>query len=189
MKMSLIDSPSTLKSCITDLVEWGIIEVLQWGKNDWTGATKVRFSCSFLNRPCTATEPQLYNSSTATVQQEYTNKTNKTGKTNTSKEFDLFWDHYGKKTGSKSNTLKEWNKLSKDDQQTAYDRIDHYKANRPDPQFRKDPERYLKHRVWENEFDVAPKSTDTISSSANLATNRPQPISSPKGLAALNLQL
>ncbi|GAB4035009.1 hypothetical protein [Spirosoma gilvum] len=152
MKMSLIGSPSTLKTCIMDLSDWGIIEVLQWGKNDWTGATKVRFSCSFLNKYCTAG-----------VQQQSTNKTNKTdktGKSNTHSEFDLFWNHYGKKTGSKPTAIKEWNKLSVLEQQAAYEGIARYIAYQPDAQYRKDPERYLKHRVWESEFNLPAKTAN-----------------------------
>jgi Fe2+ or Zn2+ uptake regulation protein len=71
-------------------------------------------------------------------------------------EFDRFWDQYGKKTGSKPATRKEWTKLSGQDQQAAYQAIDRYKAYQPDAQYRKDPERYLKLRLWESEFDVTP---------------------------------
>ncbi|GAB4017137.1 Lin1244/Lin1753 domain-containing protein [Spirosoma koreense] len=71
-------------------------------------------------------------------------------------EFDRFWDHYGKKTGSKPVALKEWGKLTKDERQAAHEGIDRYKLYQPDPQFRKDPERYLKHRLWESEFGVEP---------------------------------
>ena len=101
-------------------------------------------------------------------------------------EFDLFWNHYGKKTGSKPTTLKEWNRLSTDEQQAAYDAIENYKAYQPDSQYRKDPERYLKGRLWESEFGVAMNSTSSASFPINLASNRPQPTSAPKGLASLH---
>ncbi|QHV97285.1 DUF4373 domain-containing protein [Spirosoma endbachense] len=103
-------------------------------------------------------------------------------------EFDRFWDHYGKRTGSKSATLKEWNKLLALEQQAAYDAIDRYKVYQPDPQFRKDPERYLKHRVWESEFTIplAPGVATQPPFNPLTTTNRPQPTQAPKGLAALN---
>lgn len=75
-------------------------------------------------------------------------------------EFDRFWNHYGKKTGSKPAALKEWNKLNPEEQQAAHEAVDRYKAYQSDPQYRKDPERFLKHRLWESEFmaDVPPSS-------------------------------
>lgn len=100
--------------------------------------------------------------------------------------FDRFWDGYAKKTGSKSATLKEWGKLTKEDQQAAFDKIEAYKAYQPDAQYRKDPERYLKHRVWESEFDLASKPVSSSPIPTNLSTNRPQPSQAPKGLALLN---
>lgn len=103
--------------------------------------------------------------------------------------FDRFWDHYGKKTGSKSSALKEWTKLSTDQQQAAYAGIDRYKLYQPDPQYRKDPERYLKGWLWESEFGVEAKPPDQLQQTtfpASLTTNRPQPTQSPKSLALLN---
>lgn len=64
--------------------------------------------------------------------------------------FDDFWDAYGKKTG-KSLALKAWKRLSVSDRQAAMDGVPAYLVVKPDPQYRKDPERYLKHRVWEDE--------------------------------------
>ncbi|GAB3780597.1 hypothetical protein GCM10028818_33080 [Spirosoma horti] len=77
-------------------------------------------------------------------------------------EFNRFWDQYGKKTGSKPAAMREWNKLARPDQQAAYDGIDRYQAYQPDSQYRKDPERYLKHKLWESEFEVAPRPTGQI---------------------------
>jgi len=70
--------------------------------------------------------------------------------------FEKFWDTYGKKTG-KNNTIKEWNKLSTDDQRVAVDKVSAYVKDRPDPKYRKDPERYLKNRLFEDEILSTPK--------------------------------
>ena len=70
--------------------------------------------------------------------------------------FDKFWDTYGKKT-NKAGTIREWNKLSTDSQQAAVDKVPDYLKFRPDPVYRKDPERYLKHRVFEDEILNIPK--------------------------------
>lgn len=69
-------------------------------------------------------------------------------------EFDRFWNHYDKKVG-KPTTQKEWFKLTEVDQLAAFEAIDRYKLYEPISKFRKDPERYLKQRFWESDFEVA----------------------------------
>lgn len=64
--------------------------------------------------------------------------------------WDAFWDAYGKKSGKQA-SMKAWSKLSPDDRQAAYDGVAGYLILTPDVKYRKDPERYLKHRVWEDE--------------------------------------
>ncbi|AKD54018.1 hypothetical protein [Spirosoma radiotolerans] len=176
MQMTFIGSQHTLAKAIDDLAMWGLIEVLMQSKGY---GTKVKLAIAFLQKHCNSdankenvaiAEMQLQCNTTAIqVQTTKTNKTDKTSKTNNPGEFDLFWNHYGKKTGSKSTTLKEWNKLSTDEQRAAYDAVEKYKAYQPDPQYRKDPERYLKHRVWESEFEVAPKTTNQLPGTPHLA--------------------
>ena len=67
------------------------------------------------------------------------------------KEFDLFWDVYGKKRG-KPNTLKEWKKLPLDEALISKI-IESAKKQAISvlPIFRKDPERWLKYKCWEDE--------------------------------------
>jgi len=64
-------------------------------------------------------------------------------------EFDVFWKKYGKANGKKV-SLELWNKLKPDDQKKAFDYLDTYLQKTPDKKFRKDCERYLKHRLWED---------------------------------------
>lgn len=151
MTMSFIGSPSTFKKVLDDLVLWGIFEIVQVGTNIWQ-PTKVCFSGSFLNKYCTATE-QLVNTS-KTIKTEET-------KDNVELTFEEFWNAYGKKEGSKKNAFNSWKALSKNDRQAAFDTITAYKIARPDRQFRKNPEGYLRHRIWENDFSTSPKESDT----------------------------
>ena len=180
MQMTFIGSQHTLAKAIDDLAMWGLIEVLMQSKGH---GTKVKLAIAFLQKHCNSdankedmaiAEMQLLCNTTAIqVQTTKTNKTDKTIKTSKPGEFDLFWNHYGKKTGSKSIALKEWNKLSTGEQQAAYDAVEKYKAYQPDPQYRKDPERYLKHRVWESEFEVAPKASNQLPGTTHLAAIQP----------------
>jgi len=68
-----------------------------------------------------------------------------------SDRFEEFWDVYGKKVG-KEKAKSKWLKLKESDKDACLLAIPKYKTARPDVQFRKDPERYLTHRVWEDEL-------------------------------------
>ncbi|GAB3927894.1 hypothetical protein [Larkinella terrae] len=80
MKMAFIGSPSTLDKCIEDLAEWGIIEIVFRGRNQWSGPTKVKIACSFMNKHCTSTVPAVNQHRTRTERALNTIKSNKTGK-------------------------------------------------------------------------------------------------------------
>ena len=86
----------------------------------------------------------------------YSNKDN-SNKESSKKEdkFNEFWEMYGKKVG-KDNTRKQWIKLKETERDAILVAVPYYKAARPESMYRKDPERYLKHRVWEDEVIVNP---------------------------------
>ena len=69
--------------------------------------------------------------------------------------FDLFWNSYDKKVG-KPNAIKEWKKIKPDEELIAkiiaQARKD--KLAKPDNKYRKDPERWLKGKHWEDELIV-----------------------------------
>lgn len=69
----------------------------------------------------------------------------------TKKSFEKFWELYNKKAG-KAQALKIWAKLSKEDREEVLKSVPAYVKAKPDPTYRKDPVRYLRHRVWEDEI-------------------------------------
>lgn len=69
-----------------------------------------------------------------------------------SKSFEAFWSDYGRK-GSKFKTAKQWAKLTADDRRLAHERVPLYFAQKPEVGFRKDAERYLSDRMWDNYDD------------------------------------
>lgn len=69
--------------------------------------------------------------------------------------FEEFWTMYGKKVG-KENTRKQWVKLKETEKDAILLAVPYYTRARPDAVYRKDPERYLKHRVWEDEVIINP---------------------------------
>ena len=70
--------------------------------------------------------------------------------------FQEFWDLYDKKRG-RPKCEKMWNKLSLKKQKLAMEHIPKYKEAQPDKVYRKDPERYLRYEVWNDEI-IKPKN-------------------------------
>lgn len=70
--------------------------------------------------------------------------------------FQDFWILYDKKIG-KVSTEKLWKKLNTKDKEELMEYIPLYKKARPDKLFRKDPIRFLRHRVWEDEIIMEEK--------------------------------
>lgn len=60
-----------------------------------------------------------------------------------------FWDAYERK-GNRKTAEAEWAKTTQAEREAIMDNVPKYNASKPDKQFRKDGERYLKHRVWED---------------------------------------
>lgn len=63
--------------------------------------------------------------------------------------FDDFWDKYDKKVG-KPNAEKLFKKIDQAGREKIMVHLDHYLMT--EKQYRKDPERYLKHKTWEDEI-------------------------------------
>lgn len=114
-------------------------------------------------RPKNQTETQSVNfenpDETLTKNKEL-RTTNKELQTNNDKKilngFDEFWSIYDKKV-SRAKAEKEWAKIGIDDSllNTIIIAARNYVKSKPDKQFRKDPERWLKNRCWEDEIVVA----------------------------------
>lgn len=70
---------------------------------------------------------------------------------NTIFSFDEFWDLYGKKVGkTKAQALFE--KTTEAERKLIKEFIPKYKISKPEVKYRKDPERFLKYKVWEDEI-------------------------------------
>jgi len=66
--------------------------------------------------------------------------------------FQLFWDSYDKKIGSKSKCESKWNKLSYDIQNDILNHLDNYIPSTPDKKYRVNPETYFNQERWNNEI-------------------------------------
>lgn len=65
-------------------------------------------------------------------------------------DFEKFWNLYDRKRG-KEKTLDQWKKLTKNEIDLIFISLPEYVKNNPQ-EFRKDPERYLKHKCWKDEI-------------------------------------
>jgi len=65
-----------------------------------------------------------------------------------SEEFERAWQMYGRK-GSKTASYQEWKRITQEDKEIAMNHIPQYvEANRQEPQYMKDFERYLKNQTY-----------------------------------------
>lgn len=71
-----------------------------------------------------------------------------------SDDFETFWNAYQKK-GSKSQAYTEWQKLTIDEQKAAVCFVPAYIASKPDAMYRKDAERFLKLKAFEDAIPVS----------------------------------
>lgn len=81
--------------------------------------------------------------------------------------FDKFWDAYDKKNDRKQ-CEKKWNDLSKKQQEKAMEGVRIYLINQPNKQYRRDPIRYLRDKMWNNS-----EICQNIYDSTTTNTNKP----------------
>lgn len=74
--------------------------------------------------------------------------------------FEKFWIAYERK-GNRKSAEQEWQKISPEDHAAIMSNVPKYNASKPDMQFRRDGERYLKHRVWEDAIVIPTNKTAT----------------------------
>ena len=65
--------------------------------------------------------------------------------------FDDWWKLYDKKVG-KIKTLGYWKKLEQEEKELAMTHTPEYIKAQPNKKYRKDPERYLRHKCFEDEI-------------------------------------
>lgn len=75
--------------------------------------------------------------------------------------FNIFWNIYDKKVNPKV-CKALWSKIDQSLYQCIYDHSREYVKSKPDKQYRKDPERYLKNEMWTSEIITDCKSKPEI---------------------------
>jgi hypothetical protein len=72
--------------------------------------------------------------------------------------FQNFWDAYERK-GNRKTAQVEWERTTQPEREAIMQNVPAYNASKPDKQYRKDGERYLKQRVWEDAI-IAPTTSN-----------------------------
>lgn len=65
--------------------------------------------------------------------------------------FSDFWEAYEKK-GNRKTSAQKWERLDQSEREAIMAYVPAYIASKPEKKFRKDGERFLEHRVWEDEI-------------------------------------
>jgi hypothetical protein len=87
--------------------------------------------------------------------------------------FEVFWNDYAKKR-DRAAVVRYWNRMSAEHRHLAYDGVLRYVASNPDPQYRKDPIRYLKNKSWEDEaITHEPGKAQTVEQAAKECPHAP----------------
>lgn len=166
----------TILKAVADLEEWGFIKVIQEAKNRYT-ARWIKILDPEFDLSCNLDSAIMLHPKKSDAIKEYLPKkpdsipvattgaipvatptniiNNKTNKPQTIKhiniDFEFFWNLYDKKVNKKT-CLDLWMNLNEHDKTAIIDYLPAYTSSTPDKTFRKDPERFIKKRAWEDEI-------------------------------------
>lgn len=186
-----VKSYSVYKSAFDDLVEFGLIDVIQYSKNQYSSniialkenkkATTKALDKAFINHAAKQTETtrQSTGQSKDSIDKPYNQLTNNQEQITSAPadadiniwpSFDDFWKKYDKKVG-KPKSEKLWKKISQAGREKIMQHLEQY-VPEVDKHFRKDPERYLKHECWNDEIikQNHGKGTTEVKSTGNIGS-------------------
>jgi translation initiation factor IF-3 len=153
VRTSLNRLKSTNEITIKSSTKGTIIQVVNYGK--YQVATDKQQT----------TNKQLTNEQQTTNKQLTTNKNVnniKNEKNEKNKEFDLFWDLYDKKKGSKAKCESKFNSLSKETKEKIFKTLPHFLKSIKDKQFLPFPSTYLNNERWNDELESQVKKVYSV---------------------------
>jgi len=178
-----IKSHNTYSKTLNDLVEFGLITMIQQSKNQWS-ANIVAIS-NFDKAHSKALDKALIKhgskqrestvQSTDSIDIPIYKSTNLPIYKNTSiqreSDFIFFWDSYNKKI-DRSKCEKAWNKLTNEEIENILSTVlDYVKAN-SDIQFRKNPSTYFNNKCWNDEIpDYSKKESNSEPAPGKMTKN------------------
>ena len=155
---------SGIRNCLTELYSKGLItRVIKRKDNNEIESREIKLVTPMMLQQHTPMMPQQH---TSDATASHNKETNIKENNNSIERFEEFWNIYNKRVG-KEKTKAKWSKLKQKEVDAIFLALPSYVASR-EVKFRKDPERYLTHRVWEDEMPS--DSPASIPLSANKIT-------------------
>ena len=136
------------RGCLLSLEKKELItRTIKRKKNNEVESREIRLRTPLLSEHHT---PPLSEHHTSAIKTPHNKETNIKENNNSIERFEEFWNIYNKRVG-KDKTKAKWSKLKDKEVDAIFLALPHYIANR-EVKYRKDPERFLTHRVWEDEM-------------------------------------
>jgi hypothetical protein len=136
-----------VRTCLLGLEKKKLItRVIKRKENNEVDSREIRLATPLLSEHHT---PLVLQHHTSGVRTPHNKEYNKKENNNSIERFEEFWNTYNKKVG-KDKAKAKWTKLKTSEIEAIFNALPSYIASR-EVKYRKDPERYLAHRVWEDE--------------------------------------
>lgn len=148
-----IKSNNTYLNYLNELFDFGLLKIIKRSKNQWQcniiAISKISTAHDIAHEKhmIQHTKSTQYSTDSIIKPKTIKPKTNKT----INISFDVFWDLYDHKTGSKEKAKKKWESLSDSVREKIIDHLPIFKKRHPEKEFRKHPQTYLNQKVWEAE--------------------------------------
>ena len=144
----------TYTNTLTDLIQWGFIKLIEKSKNQYSAnivaiAKNTKARTKALTK-ATQKHGQKQSESIDSIDKPNNLLTNKP----INIEFNVFWNLYNKKKGSKEKTEKKWNKLKDDERQKIIDTLPNFLNSIKDKQYLPYTETYLNNKRWQDEINT-----------------------------------
>jgi hypothetical protein len=150
---------SGIRNCLAELYTKGLItRVVKRKDNNEIESREIKLVTPLMLEQHTPMMPQQH---TSVATASHNKETNIKENNNSIERFEEFWNIYNKRVG-KEKTKAKWSKLKEKEIDAIFKALPTYVATR-EVKYRKDPERYLGHRVWEDEIPNTTLTTTPLS--------------------------
>jgi hypothetical protein len=137
-----------VRGCLLSLEKKKLItRVIKRKENNEVDSREIRLLNPLLSEHHT---PPLSEHHTSAIKTPHNKETNIKENNISIERFEEFWNTYNKRIG-KEKTKAKWSKLKEKEVDAIFKALPSYIASR-EVKYRKDPERFLTHRVWEDEI-------------------------------------
>jgi hypothetical protein len=151
----------TYSKALTDLVDWGFIDMVQTSKNQYSSniiaiVKNTKASTKALDKALQKHSTKQ-SQSTVSIDKQVNNEQ---GTKNSIYAFDEFWNDYDLKKDRKKCESK-WKSISEAQRDLIKSFIPIYKAHEPDTKYRKNPYTFLNSEIWNDDWNAYPPKQQT----------------------------